>query len=282
MFHASLLRVHRCVAWRVAWQTAWRIAGYVACALLLSGVFNGSSCGAQVAASVAERYLLAATNAERALRHLPALRWDGALYQAAREHAQRMALDRSIAHQYNGELELAARARLAGARFSVIAENVGSAETAVDLHTAWMHSEHHRDNLLDPQVNTMAISVVRRGDALYAVEDFERSVAVMSFAEQEEAVGELLTHYAGLQNIGLQILSGEPEARATCKLSHGYAGEAQPWFIMRFTAGELNTLPGELREKLATGRYRRALVGACPSPEGSAFSSYAIAVLLFP
>ena len=227
--------------------------------------------------SVAERYLFAMANADRAQHGLPALHWDQALARAANEHARRMAADGSIAHQYNGETDLAARAQAAGARFSAVLENVGEASTAVLLHNAWMNSAHHRENLLDASVDGVGIGVVQRGGQLYAVEDFARSVAPLSLDAQEAAVSAVLARYGGLA-----LRAGGTAARETCRLTQGYAGEQQPWFVMRYTTGDLGQVPEELMAKLRSGQFRQAAVGACSPAVSSPFSMYALAVLLYP
>lgn len=227
--------------------------------------------------SVAEQYLFNAANAERAQRGMAPLRWDGALHRAAALHAQEMAARESISHQYPGEADLAGRAGVAGAHFSFVAENVAMAPDAVTIHSAWMRSPHHRDNLLDPRADHVGISVFSRGNEIYAVEDFDKGVAAMSFDEQETAVAELLSAQAGLH-----IEIADPAARQTCEMNTGYAGSRRPWFVMRFTTGELNRLPEQLRTKLASGRYRQASVGACALRERDSFSAYNIAVLLYP
>jgi len=65
-------------------------------------------------------------------------------------------------------------------------------------------------------------------------------------------------------------------------MDSGYAGSRKPWFVMRFTSGDLSHLPQILTDKLATGRYRQAAVGACPATGTQNFSAYNIAVLLYP
>ncbi len=229
------------------------------------------------AGSISEQYLFAAANAERAQRGVGPLRWDDALYSAAFAHAQQMAARESISHQYAGERELAERGKAAGARFSVISENVAEAATAVRIHDAWMNSAGHRANLLDPQVDAVGISVLRRGGQLYAVEDFERSVSLLSFDEQEKTVEQLVAK-AG----PVSVLPVSTESRRTCELETGYAGQRQPAFVMRFTAGDLSRIPDALRVKIASGRFREAAVGACAPRGNQAFSSYSIAVLLYP
>jgi len=136
--------------------------------LFFTVTMPGSIAGAQSKSSVAEQYLFSAANAERLQRGLPPLHWDAALYRAAQGHAQEMAARASISHQYPGEAELADRGRRAGARFSEIAENVAEAPTAVRIHDAWMNSPGHRANLLDPQVDSVGISVLRRDGQLLA------------------------------------------------------------------------------------------------------------------
>ncbi len=226
--------------------------------------------------SVAEQYLFAEANAERSQRGLPLLRWDGALYQAAGRHCVEMARRESISHQYPGEPDLAERGKAAGARFSRIAENVAEAGTAVIIHDAWMNSPGHRANLLDPNVNAIGISVIRRNRQLYAVQDFEKVVTELSLDQQEAQVANLIAAATPLQ------VSPSPEARRTCSMESGYAGPRQPWFVMRYTAGTLDALPEQLKTKLNSGRFHEAAVGACQVSETQAFSSYGIAVLLYP
>ncbi len=232
---------------------------------------------AQRPVSVAEQYLFTAANAERAQRGLPELRWDNTLYRAAQGHAEEMAERASISHQYPGEAELAVRAKQSGARFSLVSENVAEAPSAVRIHDAWMNSPGHRANLLDPKVDSIGISVVRRDGQLYAVQDFDRSVARLSYDEQENVVSHLLDSRSQLN-----ILAGTEEARETCSMESGYAGRRQPWFVMRFTTGDLDRLPSQLTSRLASGKYHEALIGACAPPSRQPFSSYNIAVLLYP
>ena len=232
---------------------------------------------AQAPISVAEQYLFHAANAERQSRSLPLLRWDPLLQQAASFHVREMAARQSISHQYLGEADLPERAEGAGAHFSVVAENVAEAPTAVIVHDAWMHSPDHRANLLDSRVDSVGISVLRRGGELYAVEDFDRSVAALSFDQQESAVADLIAVFPGVSTA-----VGDAIARQTCGMSTGFAGPRRPWFVMRFSAGELDVLPEQLRTKLASGRYHQAMVGACELRGAEPFSSYNLAILLFP
>jgi hypothetical protein len=188
-----------------------------------------------------------------------------------------MAARASISHQYPGEPELAARGRQAGAHFSVISENVAEASSAVQIHDAWMNSAGHRANLLDPRVDSIGIRVISRAGQLYAVEDFDRSFMHLSLGDQETAVGELLQSTSSVT-----VLRPSEDARRTCTMETGYAGRRQPWFVMRYTAVELTRLPDTLKQKLASGKYHEAAVGACTAGATNNFSAYSIAVMLYP
>ena len=128
----------------------------------------------------AERVLLDAANRDRAAHGLQALQWDAALAAAARAHAQRMAQHNALSHQFPGEAPMQDRARQAGARFSLVAENVALGPTAAGIHTQWMNSPPHRANLLDHELNSVGIAVVQSGGTLFAVEDFSNAVPSLS------------------------------------------------------------------------------------------------------
>jgi hypothetical protein len=230
--------------------------------------------------TIAEQYLLSAANQERAARGLSQLRRDPQLAYAASSHAEQMAAHATISHQFADEAPLTDRGASAGVPFSLISENVAEAPSAVQIHDMWMHSEHHRSNLLDPAIDAAGISVIERGGELYAVEDFAKTVRAVSLKEQEAAIASLVAQSGGL------ALTSDPRdmsaARETCSMATGFAGTRTPWFIMRFTSDSLNHLPGELTSRMASGRYHQVAVGACPAAGKSAFTSYSFAVLLYP
>jgi len=230
--------------------------------------------------TIAEQYLLSAANQERSARNLPLLHRDSNLARAAAQHAQVMAEHKSISHQFPGEPELTSRGASMGVPFSVISENVAEAPSAVQIHDMWMHSEGHRANLLDPVVDAVGIRVIARAGELYAVEDFAKIVATASLQQQESAISALIT-----QPSRIALASGPDDisaARQTCAMSSGFSGTRKPWFVMRFTTSSLTQLPAELKTRLASGRYHQAAVGACSANSTSPFTSYNIAVLLYP
>ncbi len=257
----------------------WQAGCFVIAGMMT--VMGGSVAHAQVGTSVAEQYLFAAANAERSERGLPLLRWDVALYKAAEVHDQEMVARESISHQYPGEADLSDRGSAAGVRFSVIAENVAEAPTAVRIHDAWMHSAGHRANLLDPKVDAVGIRVLRRNGQLYAVEDFAKVIASVPVAEQERVVGALIRRAAENGAERIQLLSSTEDARQSCAIESGYVGERQPALVMRYTTPDLGVLPAALQKSLASGGYREAMVGACEARGAGNFSAYSLAVLLY-
>lgn len=226
--------------------------------------------------TVAERFLFAAANQDRAARGLPQLHFDEHLALAARLHADEMAKRRTISHRFAGEQDLAERVGDAGVHFSLVTENVAEAPNSAEIHDLWMKSAGHRANLLDPHVDAVGIAVLQSSGEFYAVEDFAHTVQSLTLVQQETAVSDLLAQS------GLRLDPPSEDARQTCQLTTGYAGTRRPWFLMRYTSSDINRLPDQLSAQVATGRYREAVVGACVLGQHTAFTSYSIAVLLFP
>jgi hypothetical protein len=225
--------------------------------------------------NVSEEYLKVAADRERSAMGLPSLRVDTALAAAARRHAILMVKHNSISHQYGGEPDLANRASAEGARFSLITENVAQAPSAILVHTAWMHSEGHRHNLLDPDVDSVGISVISRNGQMFAVEDFARTVVLLSVRQQESIVA------AAVRADGLEVDSTGEDARQVCAGGPSAGMVLQPEFVMRYTTDDLERLPGELTMRMHSGRYGRGVVAACAMEGKQEFSMYRVAVLLF-
>jgi hypothetical protein len=101
-------------------------------------------------------------------------------------------------------------------------------------------------------------------------------VVQLSVDQQEMRVETLLAAQ------GLALGGNKADARQTCTMSTGYVGSRQPWFVMRYTASSLDRLPPELISRLETGKYHQAAVGACVTGRQTPFTSYNVAVMLFP
>ena len=248
--------------------------------LLTSAFAHAVTRGIANSPNIAEELLLTEANQDRAAHNLPVLKRDSHLAEAALFHAFQMAQHADISHGFPGEPDLSQRGAKAGVRFSLITENVGEAPEPGVIHTLWMQSPGHRANLLDPEVNVVGIAVVTRNEQVFAVEDFASTVETLSLEQQESSIASLLS------SSGLQIVNSDPQihdsARQTCGMQTGYVGQRQPWYIMRYTAARLDQLPTQIQSKLTSGRYHQAAIGACTSSEPGAFSTYNIAILLYP
>src|SRR5215469_5772969 len=193
-----------------------------------------------------EAILFIAANRDRATAGLPPFQWDADLADAAGQHAQAMAQRNKLSHQFPGEPAMQDRARRAGARFSMIAENVAEGPNAATLHTQWMNSAPHRANLLDHELNSIGIAVMSRGNVYFAVEDFSVGVAQKSLSQQEAEVRAELSGY------GLQVLRDSADSRKTCAMDRGWAG-ARPGVVLRYEMGDLSQLPEEVAQKARSG-----------------------------
>jgi hypothetical protein len=224
----------------------------------------------------AEQQIMDLANADRAQQGLAPLKWDPALAQAASEHAQLMAQQPELSHQYPGEQDLAARCGVAGAHFRSIAENIALASSPEAVEKEWMNSAPHRANILNPAMNTIGVGLVKRGGNYYAVVDFADGVAQLGPEQIEQKIGALL------QQRGLQPAGMAQDARQTCEMEHGSAGGSAPRFVMRWEGTDLSRLPEVLEQKIATHQYRKAAVGACDSGNPSqGFTTYKLAVMLY-
>ncbi len=223
-----------------------------------------------------ETILLEAANYSRAASGLPPFQWDPALAASARSHAMLMAQRNTLSHQFPGEPPLQQRATQAGARFSVIAENVAEGPSVGGLHVQWMNSAPHRANLLADDMNAVGIAVVQNGNMLFAVEDFSEAVPTLNLDVQEHQVASMLAAR------GLHQVSVTPEARKTCDLDRGWAGQQRPLSVLRYETADLTRLPDDLEQKMQSGRYRTAAVGACDAGGMTGFTRFRIAILLYP
>jgi hypothetical protein len=215
-------------------------------------------------------------NQARAAHGAGPLRWDPALAEAARQHCLRMAAEGPISHRYGGEPDVSGRAGQAGAHFSLIEENVAIGPTPAAIHDEWMHSEGHRDNLLNPDVDRVGVAVVASRGVLYAVADYERAVPVLTQAQVEADVARLVRAQ------GLTLLADPTAARAYCVQARGTKAGSRPGFSMLWQDADLSRLPQALADRIASGHYRQAAVGSCPPQEvEGSFTAYRVAVLLY-
>src|SRR5690349_11530678 len=84
-----------------------------------------------------ERELFELLNHERVTDHLPELKWEDALFKAARKHALQMLDLNTLEHQLPGEPGLEERITASGARFTFIAENIALGKDSATIHNGW-------------------------------------------------------------------------------------------------------------------------------------------------
>ncbi|MBC8119691.1 MAG: CAP domain-containing protein [Burkholderiaceae bacterium] len=134
--------------------------------------------------SAAAVRIIELTNALRRTHHLPDVKADPQLANAARYFADFMARTDKFAHTADGN-QPAVRARKFGYDFCVVAENIAyefstagfnAAELARNLVQGWENSAGHRKNMLDPYVTqtAVALSFSARTSRYYAVQMFGR------------------------------------------------------------------------------------------------------------
>lgn len=223
----------------------------------------------------AARRIFDLTNQDRREQGLAPLQWNAALAAAAQRHAELMAQEGRISHQYPGEPEVMQRAAQAGAHFEAIAENVAMAPTAGDVENSWMHSTPHRANILDPKMNALGVGVARRGDELYAVEDFASASQAMSTEQVEQRVRALL------REDGIDGSVAPETARRACAGNGSMPAGTGARLMVRMQTPDLQQIQSQIRQQMRRGRYTRAAVGACRPIGGGAFTIYRVAVLLY-
>jgi uncharacterized protein YkwD len=225
------------------------------------------------------KQLMALANQARSAAGAPPLRWDNALAEAALKHTLRMVAEGPIAHQYPGELNVSERAGLTGAHFDLIEENVAVASSPMQIHESWMQSKGHRENMLNPEVDSVGIAVVASRGVLYATADYSRAVSALTQAQVESRVSELV------KNAGVKVLAEHQLARSACMMDRGMPGSAetsQPTYVLRWEGSDLTHLPKNLVDQLASRQFHQAEVGSCDAHgDQGTFTSYRVAVLLY-
>ena len=250
------------------------LTALVLLALAVTSTSHASASASRPQAGTPESQLLEAANRDRAAASLRPLQWDMSLAAAARQHAQRMAQANTLSHQFPGEPPMQQRATQAGARFSMIAENIAEGPSAAYLHQQWMNSAPHRANLLDPELNAVGIAVVQSGGTLFAVEDFSTAVPTLNLDAQELQVAAQLSAH------GLRMVNATADARKTCDMDRGWSGQ-RPASVVRYETADLSRLPDDVAQKLESGKFHTAAVGACAAGSSGGFTRFRIAILLF-
>jgi hypothetical protein len=83
-----------------------------------------------------------------------------------------------------------------------------------------------------------------------------------------------------LSSRGLRSVSVSPDARKTCDLDRGWAGQ-RPLAVVRYQTTDLSRFPNDIEQKVQSGRYHTASVGACEAGGSRGFTRFRVAILLF-
>jgi hypothetical protein len=117
--------------------------------------------------TAAQQFFDLANNA-RAAAGVPALQWRDDVAGMAVGHSAEMAAAGSIWHG-----SFVSQGNLSALNASLLAENVGMGSDVQTVQDAFMNSEHHRENILDPGLNQAGFGVVVAGDGtVYITERF--------------------------------------------------------------------------------------------------------------
>lgn len=117
----------------------------------------------------AEREFVLAIAQERASRGLGALSDDAELIDVARRQAARMAANKNLHHNPNLQSEVR--------DWEVLGENVGRGANVAEVHQAFMESETHRAQILEPRYLEVGIGVVWADGELWVAEVFRKRQA---------------------------------------------------------------------------------------------------------
>lgn len=221
------------------------------------------------------RHIFELTNRDRLALGLQPLRWSASLANAAQAHAERMAQEHYLMHQYPGEGNVGERAARAGAHFQAIAENIATGYSDEQIEQEWMHSAPHRRNILNPAMNALGVGIVARGGVLYAVEDFAEASEAYSPKDVEQRVGQFL------REGGVDPSVPRGAAAHACLSENGYPPGGTGKLVIRFDTGDLSRLPAQVVQQIRSGQYSRASVASCPGGRQGNFTTYKVAIVLY-
>lgn len=107
---------------------------------------------------------------ERFYRPSNPLKWDNRLAKAASVHASDMAKEDRLSHNGRDGSDPGERIRSAGYRWKAFGENIGEGyKTPDDIFRAWMKSEAHCKNIMNPLFKDVGTSRIINGEKTYWV-----------------------------------------------------------------------------------------------------------------
>jgi uncharacterized protein YkwD len=119
------------------------------------------------------RELLSLVNVEREQAGLEPLVINEQLIQAAQREANDIARQGRLSHVGSDGSTIQTRVDDTGYRWSLIGENIAMGQpTSESVMTAWMRSQGHRQNILNPRFSELGIAYVEVGGQKYWVQVF--------------------------------------------------------------------------------------------------------------
>lgn len=227
-------------------------------------------------------------NRERQKAGLQPLQWDDHLAAAAQQHTELLARHKDLSHQFSGEPPLDRRTGSAGARFNSVAENVGYAPTVERLHNGFMNSPPHRANILNSTYNAVGISIIARGDELYATQDFAQLIPSYSESQFENAVVAALQNTRKTHGLAPMTVRHDPRLKnAACsatlnarKVLEGLPGATD---LAIYTSSDPSKLAPAMQQAAADRTLHRMNIGVCfKSGDKTGFSKYWVVAAFYP
>ena len=213
---------------------------------------------APTAAHAADRPDLAgrfvdSVNAERVQRGLPRLQVASDLAKVARTHSVVMA-DKNLLH-HNPRLAT----DVSG--WQRVSENVGRGRSVTSLHAAFMNSDGHRRNILDPQVTQIGVGVELRDGTVWVTKVFRNpsSATAASSGTSYRDVSTSSTHAANIARISQSGVASGCAAGRFCP-GDEVTREQMATFLGR-AKGVLTADTGPFSDVSATGTHTGNVFG---------------------
>lgn len=227
----------------------------------------------------AAQQLLALVNEARKESGLSFLEMDATLNQAAQAHGREMLRHGSLSHQFPGEEDLLSRLGQGGYHFNGAGENVALDYSAAHVQEAWMLSEVHRRNLLEPSFNAVGIAVLWNHCQMYVVQDFAHQLPKVDPVEAENLIAEKVAALRTQTRLPRLNRLKNPNLSEACsstkkKQSRGEVSNAR--YVLSYSNPEPQALPASAGTVIGNGQMKDFSVGACyarteKNPNGAYF-----------
>lgn len=120
------------------------------------------------------KQVLALTNAERAKRDIPPLKWDDTLAELGQKHCDDM-INRGFFSHNNPDGETPFdRMKKAGISYWVAGENIAAGQYSPEaVVKSWMNSAGHMENIMNPDFESLGVAVRKGGSyGIYWAQEF--------------------------------------------------------------------------------------------------------------